>query len=226
MRTLKIAIADDEALFRKGLRMILSNHRHINILFEAENGADLLRQLKSTHTLPDILLLDLKMPETNGIEVAKAMQASYPDIKIVVLSTYFNQAFVINLLEYGVAAYLPKDSEPNLLIRTIDCVAEKGFHYSDEVLRIIQENMTKKSRPKMQMPFNIKLTSREKEILQLICNEYTTPEIAKMLFLSPRTVNGHRNNLLAKLGCKNTAGLVALAVQQNLVQIDPKQAMG
>jgi len=225
MRTLNIALADDEALFRKGLRLILSNYPHFQILFEAENGTDLLQQLQSTPTLPDILLLDLKMPETNGIEVAKIMQREYPTVKIIVLSTYFNQAFVVNLLEYGIAAYLSKDSEPDSLVTTINEVAEKGFHYSNKVMQIIRQNMTQKSRPKMQMPFNIKLTSREKEILQLICNEYTTPEIAKMLFLSPRTVNGHRNNLLAKLGCKNTAGLVALAVQQGLVQIDPKRAM-
>jgi len=226
MRTLNIAIADDEALFRKGLRLILSNHHHMNVLFEAENGKDLLQKLQSAANLPNILLLDLKMPETNGIEVAKIMQGEYPQVKIIVLSTYFNQAFVVNLLEYGVAAYLPKDSEPDLLITTINGVAEKGFYYSDEVMQIIRENMTKKSRPKMQLPFNVKLTSREKEILQLICNEHTTPEIAKMLYLSPRTVNGHRNNLLAKLNCKNTAGLVALAVQQGLVQLDPKRAMG
>lgn len=225
MRTLNIALADDEALFRKGLRMILSNHQHFNVLFEAENGKDLLQKIQFSPSLPDILLLDLKMPETNGIEVAKTMQGSYPDVKIIVLSTYFNQAFVVNLLEYGVAAYLPKDSEPDLLITTINGVAEKGFYYSDEVMQIIRENMTRKSKPKAQLPYNAKLTPREKEILQLICNEHTTPEIAKILYLSPRTVNGHRNNLLAKLNCKNTAGLVALAVQQGLVQLDPKRAM-
>lgn len=226
MRTLTLALADDEALFRKGLRLILSNHAHIKIVFEAEDGEDLLRKLHAVSEVPDILLLDLKMPDLNGIEAAKRIQKDFPSLKTIVLSTYFNEAFVVNLLEYGIAAYLSKDTDPDMLVATIEEVTAKGFSYSEEVLQIIRENMTNKNRPKAQLPFNIKLTSREQEILEFICNEYTTPEIAKKLFLSPRTVNGHRNNLLAKLGCKNTAGLVALAVQQKLVKVSPRRVMG
>lgn len=221
MTTTKIAITDDETLFRKGLSMIIEDMDNMEVLLEAGHGQDLLNQLEDrtskAQDLPDIALLDLQMPVLNGIETAKRLQANYPDIKIIVLSTHFNKAFILNMIELGAASYLAKNTNPEEMEMTIQNVAEKGFHYNDEVMKIITENMRNKTRPKAS--FSEQLTSREEEILQLICEQMTANEIAEKLFISRRTVEGHRNNLLMKLNCRNIAGLVAYAVQNGLVKI-------
>lgn len=225
MQTYTIAITDDETLFRAGLRMIVEDMDNIEVLFEAEHGQNLLDQLdhrrQNQEPIPDLLLLDLQMPVLNGIDTAKKLQAHYPDIKFIVLSTHFSKAFIINMIEIGASSYLAKNTRPDIMETTIQNVLEKGFYYSDEVMKIITENMRSKSKPKAK--FGSDLTAREQEILQLICEQYTANEIADKLFISRRTVEGHRNNLLTKLNCKNIAGLVAYAVQHELVTIDPSQ---
>jgi DNA-binding NarL/FixJ family response regulator len=217
MKIIKVAIADDEALFRKGMKLILDSQSELEVVLEAENGKDLLDQLSQTKELPDILLLDLKMPEMNGIEAAKILQKDYPTLKTIVLSTHFSRAFIINMIELSAVAYLPKNSLPAEVIETIEAVYKNGFYYNSEVLAIIRENIISKKKPKAQ--FSLDLTSREKEVLQLICEQCTAPEIAEKLFISPRTVDGHRNNLLLKLDCRNVAGLVVFALQHQIVDI-------
>jgi DNA-binding NarL/FixJ family response regulator len=220
MNTISIAIADDEALFRRGMKLILNDYPKFQVDLEAENGADLLDKLSTSETLPDILLLDLKMPKMNGIETAKILQKKYPDVKIIVISTHFSRAFIINMIELSAVAYLPKNSQITDVVETIESVYENGFYYNNEVLTIIRENIISKKKPKAQ--FSLELTNREKEVLQLICEQHTAPEIAEKLFISARTVDGHRNNLLLKLNCRNVAGLVVLALQHELVNIPVK----
>ena len=217
MEYISIAIADDEALFRKGMKLILNSYDKLHVKLEAEDGEDLIQKLEEAASLPDILLLDLKMPKLNGIEAAKIVRAQFPEVKIIVLSTHFSRAFVTNMLEIGASSYLPKNSEPEEVVETIEAVYDKGFYYNAKVMEIIRENMMSKDLPRAS--FSVDLTSREKEILQLICEQYTTPEIGKKLFISPRTVDGHRNNLLSKLDCKNIAGLVVFALQNEVVNI-------
>lgn len=218
---IRLAIADDEALFRKGMISLLQDEQDMEVVLEATDGEDLLQLLRQAENLPEVLLLDLNMPRLNGIEAAKIIREAYPDLKIVVLSTYFSPTFVLNMIEIGAAAYLPKNTDPAEMRKTILDVMAHGFSYSREVLEVIHQNMQQKARPRMQTPFGVALTSREMEILQLICEEYTTAEIAEKLYISPRTVDGHRNNLLEKLGCKNVAGLVVYAMQHELVHIRP-----
>ncbi len=218
---IKIALTDDEALFRKGMRSLIEDFAGMEVILEAAGGDILLHQLANSTPLPDVLLLDLNMANLNGIETAKVLQKSYPTIQVIILSSYFSKAFVINLIEMGACAYLPKNAQPEEVEQTIREVVDKGFSYNDAVMQIIRENMVQKNRPKLKTPFKISLTKREQEILALICNQATTAEIAKKLFISTRTVEGHRNNLLQKLGCRNTAGLVVFALQHQLVQINP-----
>jgi DNA-binding NarL/FixJ family response regulator len=216
---MKIALADDEALFRRGIALILEEMEDTEIVFEADNGQSMLDQLARAPVQPDVLLLDLNMPVLNGVDAAKALREQYPELRFIVLTTYFSKSFVLSMLELGAAAYLPKNATPELMQTTVREVVEKGFFYNDEVLAIIRENMVKPSRQKLSKPFQPNLTAREKEVLQLICEERTTPEIAEQLFISTRTVEGHRNNLLSKLQCRNTAGLVVVALQEGLVDI-------
>ncbi len=220
MNTISIAIADDETLFRRGMKLILDDYPRFQVNFQAANGVDLLDKLSTAETLPDILLLDLKMPKMNGIETAKILQKKYPDVKIIVISTHFSRAFIINMIELSAVAYLPKNSQITDVVETIESVHKNGFYYNNEVLTIIRENIISKKKPKAQ--FSLELTNREKEVLQLICEQHTAPEIAEKLFISARTVDGHRNNLLLKLNCRNVAGLVVLALQHELVDIPVK----
>ena len=217
MDTIKIGIADDEALFRKGMIHILSDYEDLEVIVEAENGNDLLAKLDAGDNHPEILLLDLKMPGMNGIEVTKILRERFPDIKVIVISTHFSKAFIINMIEIGASSYLPKNSHPEEVVDTIKAVYANGFHYNSKVMAYIHENMVAKNKVKSNFPFE--LTPREKEILQLICEQYTTPEIGAKLFISPRTVDGHRNNLLSKLDCKNIAGLVVFAIQNEVVKL-------
>lgn len=222
MTPIRLAIVDDEALFRKGMSLLLEDVEDIEVMMDASNGQEFLDQLRNSHSLPDVVLMDMKMPVLNGIETAKIMSTDFPAVKIITLSTYFSKAFVTNMLELGVASYLAKNSKIDLVELTIREVASRGFYYSEEIQTIIRESMMDKKR-QAKPSFGIEITAREQEILQLICEQHTNVEIAKKLYISSRTVDGHRNNLLQKLNCKNTAGLVALAIQQQLVRIDSSQ---
>ncbi len=218
MRTINIALADDEALFRRGMRLILEDYADIKVIFEAENGSDLLEKIQTSADLPEILLLDLKMPVMSGIEVAKVIRQQFPSILFIVLSSHINPAFILNMIEIGASSYLGKNAHPDEVVETIRAVAEKGFYYNTIVMDVIRDSLSGKQMPKHSpIDFEVQLTAREKEVLQLICEEYTTPEIAEKLFISTRTVDGHRNNLLAKLNCRNTAGLVVYAIQHGLI---------
>lgn len=219
---IQVALADDEALFRKGMKLLLEDYEGISVILEAQDGAQLLQFLQQSPALPDVLLLDMKMPNLNGVDTAKALQEHFPGIKIIVLSTYFSKAFIVNMIELGAGSYLPKNANPDEVVATIREVYNNGFSYNQAVLEVIRDNMLQKSKPKIPLSFGVEITTREKEILQLICEEYTTGEIAEKLFISPRTVDGHRNNLLEKLGCKNVAGLVVYAIQHQLVKINPE----
>ncbi len=218
---IRIALADDEALFRKGLRSLLEDAADLQVVWEAEDGQDLLDKLGSMEVQPQVILLDLKMPRLTGIEAAKVVREKYPGLKIVVLSTYFSKAFIVNMIEIGAGAYLAKNTDPDMVIHTIREVSQKGFYYSGPVMEVIREHVMAPHAPKPKTTFEVEITTREQEILQLICEQYTTSEIADKLFISPRTVDGHRNNLLEKLGCRNTAGLVVFAIQRQLVNLPP-----
>lgn len=219
---IKIAMADDETLFRKGVAGLLETEENISLLFEAENGNVLLQKLKAyENELPDIVLMDLKMPELNGVESTREIRKQYPKIKIIALSSYYSKSFILNMIDAGVAAYLAKDSSQKEFVETINQVYNKGYYYNDEVMKLISENLLQGNKTTVKSTFdNLYLTRKEKEVLTLICAQYTTQEIADKLFISPRTVDGHRNNLLQKTNCKNTAGLVIFAIQNSIVDID------
>ncbi len=222
---IKIALADDEALFRKGISFILSKEKNFEIVFEAENGAALINALGavSIDKFPDVILMDLKMPEVNGVEATKAIHKKWPDVKIVALTSYNSKPFIINMIDVGASSYLVKNATPTEVVHTINEVANKGFYYDENVMKIIHENMLSSDGKPVKSDFDTELlTKREKEVLQLICEQKTTNEIAEELFISPRTVEGHRNNLLLKTESKNTAGLVIYGIQKKIVSIAPK----
>ncbi|MEZ4829849.1 MAG: response regulator transcription factor [Bacteroidia bacterium] len=217
---IQIGIADDEILFRKGMKIMIESFGGMEIVVEADNGKQLIDRLAEASSLPEIILLDLNMPEMNGVDTTRLLQEKYPEIKVIILSSYFSKVFIRNMIELGASGYLSKNSLPGQVENTLHEVVEKGFSYNDKVLEVLRENLI--SRPnKLKMSFSTELSDREQEVLQLICEQYTTSEIGEKLFISSRTVDGHRNNLLQKLNCRNTAGLVVYAIQNQLVEIPP-----
>ena len=212
---IKIALVDDEVLFRKGISFLLQREANIEIVFEASNGEDLISYLNEDKIKPDIIVMDLKMPILNGVEATKIIRKSFPEIKIIALTSYDSKSFIANMVQVGAVAYLIKNVTPKELVHTINEVAKKGFYYSENVLKTIQETIvsSKNSKGNLETSF---LSPREIEILQLICQQKTTSEIAEQLFLSPRTVEGHRNNLLLKTESRNIAGLVVYAIQNEI----------
>lgn len=216
--TIKIILVDDEVLFRKGISFLLDREENIEILFEASDGMELLEFLKGNNPKPDIIIMDLKMPLLNGIEATKIIHKDFADIKIIALTSYDSKSFVANMIDVGAVSYLIKNATPQELLTTINEVAAKGFYYTDYVMNIIQDNIGTNKKTKCGFDTNF-ITSRELEVLQLICKQKNTVEIGEKLFISPRTVEGHRNNLLLKTESKNIAGLVVYAIQNEIVSI-------
>lgn len=219
MATINIAIADDELLFRSGISFILQREPDIKVVFEAANGNELLNYLRTQQVLPDIIMMDLKMPELNGVEASKIINEEFADIKIIALTSYDTKLFIANMINVGAAAYIVKNTSPDALLFAIREVAAKGFYYNDEVLAIIKENINVLKESKFSFDSE-PLTGREREIIRLICMQYSTKEIADMLFINYRTVEGHRNNLLLKTQSKNMAGLVLYSLRKEILTLE------
>jgi DNA-binding NarL/FixJ family response regulator len=216
---IKIILADDEILFRKGLSFLLERESYIEILYEASDGSELLQYLSTAPVLPQIILMDLKMPMLNGVEATKIIRRTYPSIKVIALTSYNTQIFIANMIQEGAASYLVKNAHPNEMLKTITEVAERGYYYNEAVISVIVEN--RESGKKAESMFSdFFLNDREKEIIELICLQYSTNEIADKLFLSPRTVEGYRNSLMKKTSTKNLAGLVVFAIQNGIIDPD------
>ncbi|MDJ1470401.1 response regulator transcription factor [Xanthocytophaga flava] len=211
---INVGIADDHSLFREGIRMIIDSMEGIQLTLEAESGKDLLDQLKEITV--DVILLDIEMKDISGIETLKTLSIQHSKPKIIVLSMHTEPRMISYMMEQDANGYLPKDVKRDELELAIRTVYEKGMYLNEMVSKSLLaglKNRSKKSLPSME------LSPREKEILELICQEYTMQEIGEKLFISERTVEGHRKNICVKLDVKNTAGLVRKAVILNLVDI-------
>ncbi|MCI5082834.1 MAG: response regulator transcription factor, partial [Saprospiraceae bacterium] len=169
----------------------------------------------------DVILMDLKMPVMDGLEATEKVKASYPDIKIILLTTYNEERLINHMMKVGANGYLLKNEEPEILKAAIESVYEKEFYFSDYVSKALLKGMQQKQtevRP-WKGTDQTELTKREVEVLQLICQEYTSSEIADQLYISPRTVENHRKSLLSKTGVRNTAGLIIFAIRNQIVEL-------
>ena len=219
-RIYRIAIADDEKLFLNGLAMVIDQHPQFNSSILAQDGQDLISKIKDSEGgVPDLVLTDMEMPIKNGIDVTKELNQHYPEIKIVILSSHYEPTLILKMLELGASAYMAKNEEPEEVYNTMLGVIKNGFHYNQFVVNLIRDKMFLN---KKAASTNIKLTLREQEILNLICEQKTNKEIGDQLFISKRTVEGHRNKLLEKTNSKNTAGLIIFAIQYGHYDIDLK----
>ncbi len=220
-KTIKIGLIEDQKLFREGMVAILESRKDIETVFQSPDGYSVLERLSKSAVIPDVMLIDLTLPmngreEFNGWEVLKVLQENYPEMRTLILSVHDDQYLISRMIEKGAQGYLVKDSDPDEVYKAIVEVYEQGSYINTLTLQAIQGKL--KGEVKKPKAFE-QLSSREVEVLKLICQQLTSEEIGEKLFISPRTVNGHRNNLLQKTDSRNTTGLVVYAVKNHLVEL-------
>jgi DNA-binding NarL/FixJ family response regulator len=215
MSQIKVAIADDHKIFRKGVILSLRSYTNIKFVQEAENGEELLNGIVESQ--PDIVLMDLRMPTKDGIETTKVLSKNYPDIKVLVLTMYEDERFVSHLMENGANGYLLKSADPSEIRKAILEVMTKGYYLNNFVNRVLLKKSHSRSKSIPSLNNELVLNDKEKEVIRLLCMEFTASEIAQKMEISPRTVEAIKDRLMERFGTKNTAGLVFFAVKNNLI---------
>lgn len=215
---IRIALADDQKLFRGGLKLILTKNPAFEVVFEAKNGRQFLERYAFEPV--DIVLLDVEMPEMDGVQTLQIIRKKHPSLKVIMLTMHNSERLISSLMHMGANGFLLKDEDPAIVCKAIERVNEEGVYFREYVSKALLKGlkgakMTKDSSAEdlLRPP----LSTRELEVLRLICREYTSQEIASELFISIRTVEGHRRRLQEKINARNTAGLVMYAVKNDLI---------
>jgi len=209
-----IIIVDDHALFRNGLKLLLNSFEKFKVVAEASNGKEFLDSLQIMPV--DIVLLDIEMPEMDGITAAQEAIAKYPDLKIITLSMYGDEEYYYKMVDAGVSGFLLKDSDIDEVQAALYAVVDGRNYFSQDLLQNLIDRLTSSSDSNGEIT---NLTERELEIVALICQGLSNVEISEQLFLSKRTVEKHRANILEKTNCRNTASLVMYAIKNRIVKI-------
>lgn len=218
---ISVGLVEDQILFREGMRAIIEDWEDTSVVFESPDGYSVIDRLTTSSKIPDVMLVDLSLPpngqkEFSGLDLTRLLLKTYPSIKIIILSVHNDENYIAQLIEEGAHGYLLKDCNPSEVHEAIVSVHTKGSYINQRTLLAIQHNLGNKKKIKR---INITITKREEEILQLICQQFTAEEIADKLFISVKTVNGHRNNLLQKTGSRNVTGLVMYALKNQIVNL-------
>jgi DNA-binding NarL/FixJ family response regulator len=213
MSKFSVMIVDDHPLFREGLKLILGEINNVGEIFQASNGEEFLRFL--SHTLPDMVLMDIEMPLMNGIEATRIAVERFPTIKIIALSMYSDDAYYFKMIESGAKGFIAKNSDIDIVEKAMVTVMSGNEYFSAEIMSKLIKNIHNIQKE----PHKDLLTERESEILYLICKGLSNQEIADSLFLSKRTVDKHRENILSKTESKNTAGLVLFAIKNKIIDV-------
>ncbi|HEU4632346.1 MAG TPA: response regulator transcription factor [Flavisolibacter sp.] len=217
MRT-TVALADDHVLLRNGLASLLEDLDY-EVVFQADNGKQFVDKL-ATHPLPQIVLMDINMPEMDGYDTTLWLKKNHPGIKVLALSMFNDENAIIRMLKSGAKGYLLKDSSPAELRSAIESLAAKGFYYSELVTGTLIHTINHMDDPENSSVKDVLgLNERELEFLKLMCTELTFKEIAEKMHISPRTVDGYRDALLEKLQCKTRIGLVIFAIKNGIVVV-------
>lgn len=216
MNNFKLAVIDDHTLLRKGLVELLQGKgMEYKVILEASDGAELLEKL-NPQNLPDVILLDINMPNLDGYRTAASLKIQYPELHILALSMYDDESAIIGMLRSGARGYILKDSEPAELKRAIESIAKTGVHYSEMVSGTLIHSLLSTHSGSANNKDILGLNEKEKEFLRLCCSEMTYKEIAEKMYLSPRTIDGYREQLFGKLQVKNRVGLVLFAIKSNI----------
>ena len=213
---IKIAIADDHKIFRDGIKITLSGKQNLKMLWEAEDGKDMMHKIAIKK--PDVLLMDIRMPEIDGINGIELIRKEYDDIRIIVLTMYDDHQMISKMMEMGANAYLTKNSDSEVIYEAVKTVFQQEYFFNTLTNKALIDGLRHKRQAESAMPSDAKLTDKEVTILKLMCEEKSTKEIADIVDLSPRTVEAIRDKLKTKTGTKSMAGLVMYAVKAGLVE--------
>lgn len=211
---IKILLVDDHPIIRDAIKLYFESIEDISISGEADHGLDALELLKNNQY--DLVITDIVMPEMNGVELLTEMQQQYPNQNVLVLSMINEASQVKKMISLGARGYVLKNSPKEEILNAIHTIAKGETYYSKEVFEIIMGQIAGR-KPKQRLTFEIPLTRREKEIVKLVMEEFTNQEIADKLFLSVRTIEAHKRNILEKTGCKTVAGLAIYAIERGII---------
>jgi DNA-binding NarL/FixJ family response regulator len=216
--TIKIAIADDHKIFRDGIKIALAPRADLKMLWEAEDGKDLLHKI--TIKKPDLLLMDIRMPEIDGINAIELLRKEYDDLKIIVLSMYDDQQMISKMMEMGANAYLTKTTDPDEIYEAILTCMNEEFYFNQLVNKAVMGKLMHKKGVHRHYGSETPIHFSEKElkILQLIGEDKTTEEISKIVFLSPRTIESIRQNMKNKVGAKTIGGLIMYGMRNKIIE--------
>lgn len=212
-----VALVDDHVLLRNGLASLVKSFGNFTVLFESNNGKHFIEQL-IPGSLPDIVLLDINMPEMDGYDTAQWLKKNHPEVKVLALSMYDNENSIIRMFKAGARGYILKDCDPLELKHALDSVVRKGFYYSEMVTGRLIHTISKLDEEESDINQLVHLNEREIEFLKLACTEMTYKEIADKMYLSPRTIDGYRDTLFEKLNAKTRVGLVMYAIRNGIVR--------
>lgn len=213
-----IVLVDDHVLLRNGLASLIKSFDTYGVLFEADNGKDFINQLKPKF-LPHIVLLDINMPEMDGYETCLWLKNNYPEIKVLALSMYDNENAIIRMFKSGAKGYILKDCEPSELKTALHSIVTKGFYYSEMVTGSLIRSINDLDDKDNHIKKLVQLNEKEITFLKLVCTEMTYKEIADKMFVSPRTVDGYRDDMFQKLNAKTRVGLVMYAIKNGIVTL-------
>lgn len=217
-KKIKLAIADDHPLFRKGLATEIEEFDGVELIIQASNGKELIEKIEKQK--PDVILMDLKMPDMDGVKATAYIKEKWPDIKIIVLTMYDGECTIANLMKKGANGYLVKNTEPEEIKNAIYTVMEKGNFYCDTVSEAMHKRLSDLKELKPALDYVSNLSENELKVLELICHGFTTSDIAGKMNLGFKTIEGYRTKLHEKCCVKNTAQLVIFALENDLVDLD------
>ncbi len=215
----KIAIVDDHKIFRNGLKLLLSKIDNANVVAEASNGKELINVIKKIKGDIDIVFMDISMPLLDGIDTTEEVMKQYPDLKIIALTTFENDEYLNKMMYAGAEGYMLKNSGLDDFKKAIEKVVNGGNYFSEEILATITKNIISKQIERKEKIILPELTKREIEVLKLICKGYSNDKIGTELYISSRTVERHKTNLILKTDTHNTLNLVIYAFKNNLIEL-------
>ncbi|HEY5368913.1 MAG TPA: response regulator transcription factor [Hanamia sp.] len=213
-----VVLLDDHVLLRNGLANLIESFGDYKVLFQADNGEHFIKKL-DPKVLPDIVLMDINMPVKDGYETSLWLKENYPEIKILALSMYDNESSIIKMFKAGAKGYILKDCDPSELKAALHDVLTKGFYYSEMITGKLIHSINLLDEKESHLKNAFKLNNRETEFLKLVCTELTYKEIADKMFLSPRTIDGYRDDLFEKLNVKTRVGLVMYAIKNGVINV-------
>ncbi len=215
----RVAIAEDQAIYRQGLENLLNSFAGVNVVCSVENGQELINTLQ--HERIDVVFLDYRMPVLNGLETVRRIRKFDKKLKILIISMYDDNVFVEQTIESGANGYLSKDDSPEEIERAVFSCMETGYYLSDRTSKMLISKLMVNGKIKPQLETRqVEFTPFELQVLQMICKEFTTQEIADVTFKAKRTIEGARTMMLQKVGARNVVGLVMYAVKHNLISED------